>query len=324
MPHQPLVYWARDRQHWAVEQERMRHNEALYQLGEYAIFALMWHLEDFTAGLVGRCQRCYLGDTSIESRISDAYGQGDQYKCPDCYGTTFEGGYKAIIVRPAIFSDVDKDQKAHSRGTVNSDEVDLESTPDFRIRTGDYCIRATGDRLYLRVPSRVTLRTGFGIPYQTTGAITYNHARAVIEDPENVAYMVPPDNRRALEILSVAVRYPTDMSRFETVRAPLIPEEIPESQSDQESAVTEIVRVQGPQGPAGPAGPSGPSGGQSVFVQSSAASVWTINHNLGYRPAGVMVMDSGGTEVEGLVSYPDLNTVVITFSAPFAGTAYLS
>src|SRR6478609_414109 len=59
----PLVtaspYYLRDRQNWAVEQERMRHDEALYSIGEYAIFVLMWHIQDLTAGLVQRCSRCY-------------------------------------------------------------------------------------------------------------------------------------------------------------------------------------------------------------------------------------------------------------------------
>jgi hypothetical protein len=319
MTHRPTVYWSRDRENWAVTQERDRHNQVLWEYGELAIFVLLWHLEDFNAGLVERCSTCYLA----VNPIAEAYGQGDQYRCPDCYGTTFEGGYKAIIVRPTLFSDTDKDQKAHSRGQVNSDEVDIESTADFRIRTGDYCVRATGDRFYLRVPARVTLRTGFGVPWQTNSAITYSHARAVIEDPADASYVIPPDNDRAHDILVAVSRLPLSYHQYEDIRAPLIPED-PADTGGDDAAMQEIIQVQGPQGPAGPAGPTGPSGGQFVFHQSVAASVWTISHGMGYFPAGVMVIDSGGTEVEGLVSYPDANTTVITFSAPFAGTAYLS
>jgi hypothetical protein len=59
------------------------------------------------------------------------------------------------------------------------------------------------------------------------------------------------------------------------------------------------------------------------FQQGVAASTWAINHGRGYHP-GVRVLDSAGTLVEGTVSYPDANNITVSFSAPFAGTAYLS
>lgn len=57
--------------------------------------------------------------------------------------------------------------------------------------------------------------------------------------------------------------------------------------------------------------------------QGVASAVWTINHPLGKRPA-VFVEDSSGDDVEGDVSHPSTSQVVITFSAPFSGVAYLS
>lgn len=61
-----------------------------------------------------------------------------------------------------------------------------------------------------------------------------------------------------------------------------------------------------------------------VHSQSTPAAVWTIHHPLGYRPAGIVVIDSSNNEVEGDVAYPDIATVVLTFSGAFSGTAYLS
>ena len=58
-------------------------------------------------------------------------------------------------------------------------------------------------------------------------------------------------------------------------------------------------------------------------VQAVPDTVWTITHGLGYQPA-VTVVDSGGDEVEGAVTFTDANTVVLTFTAAFTGTAYLS
>lgn len=56
-------------------------------------------------------------------------------------------------------------------------------------------------------------------------------------------------------------------------------------------------------------------------TQSVAAATWTIPHNLGKFPA-VTVVDSAGTEVVGDVTHPDENTVVVSFTAAFAGRAY--
>ena len=86
-----------------------------------------------------------------------------------------------------------------------------------------------------------------------------------------------------------------------------------------------IQGIQGPQGIQGIQGPQGePSGPVSyTHTQYSASSTWTITHNLGYAP-NITVSDSAGTIVEGSISYPNANSVVLTFSAPFAGIAYLS
>lgn len=70
----------------------------------------------------------------------------------------------------------------------------------------------------------------------------------------------------------------------------------------------------------------GPQGGSAqifyTHVQSTPAAVWTINHNLGGKPTAV-VLDSAGTQCEGTFSYPSKNTMVITFTAAFTGTAYV-
>jgi hypothetical protein len=75
----------------------------------------------------------------------------------------------------------------------------------------------------------------------------------------------------------------------------------------------------------------GPQGAPGVFdagdvayvhTQSTPSAVWTINHNLGFNPVAV-VLDSGGTQCEGAISYPSINQMVITFTGAFSGTAYI-
>lgn len=220
----PAAYSLRARQDWAVGTERQRNIQALYAVGEWCFFALMWHLEDFQAALVTRCATCYAGDP-----VAAVYGQPGQNDCPDCYGTTFEAGYKALIIRPAVFSDTDESESRTNRGVARGGDIDVESTPDFRIRSGDYVFRSSGERYYMRVPDRITARTGFGPPYQSSSAIGYNHARASDEDPSSPAYLIPPTAAGLLRILASPLASGQfdgtlpDFSAFEIVRAPLIP-----------------------------------------------------------------------------------------------------
>lgn len=60
-----------------------------------------------------------------------------------------------------------------------------------------------------------------------------------------------------------------------------------------------------------------------IFYQESAASIWTIPHNLDKFPS-VTIVDSGGTVCEGLITYPDRNTVICEFNGAFSGRAYLN
>jgi len=60
-----------------------------------------------------------------------------------------------------------------------------------------------------------------------------------------------------------------------------------------------------------------------VYEQAIPNNRWEINHKLGYYP-NVSIVDSAGTIVEGDVQYIDKNNIVVEFSAPFTGKAYLS
>jgi len=58
-------------------------------------------------------------------------------------------------------------------------------------------------------------------------------------------------------------------------------------------------------------------------TQGTAATTWTVTHNLGWYP-NVTVMDSGGTTVEGDITHVSVNALTITFAGAFSGKAYLS
>lgn len=90
----------------------------------------------------------------------------------------------------------------------------------------------------------------------------------------------------------------------------------------------EAEGIQGAAGPTGATGAQGPPGspgaGSSTRVAIGvAAYVWEHTHNFGAYPA-VTALDSINRVVEGLVEYPDNNTVRVTFSVEIAGYLLLN
>jgi hypothetical protein len=72
-------------------------------------------------------------------------------------------------------------------------------------------------------------------------------------------------------------------------------------------------------------GTSGTGGGASSYVhtQSTAATVWTVTHALGYYPS-VRIQDPSFNDLEADVRYTNANVLTITFSTALTGVAYLS
>lgn len=83
------------------------------------------------------------------------------------------------------------------------------------------------------------------------------------------------------------------------------------------------VASPGPAGPPGQQGPPGPPGGNYSFSQPTPSATWTITHNLGFNPS-VSVVDSANSTVEGQVTYINTNSLSVSFSAAFSGSAFLS
>ena len=60
-----------------------------------------------------------------------------------------------------------------------------------------------------------------------------------------------------------------------------------------------------------------------IFTQGTPSISWVIQHNLGKFPS-ITVVDTADTVVVGDYNYTDDNNVTLTFSAGFAGKAYLN
>ena len=60
-----------------------------------------------------------------------------------------------------------------------------------------------------------------------------------------------------------------------------------------------------------------------IFNQGVPSTTWNITHNLGKFPS-ITVIDTGNTVVTGEYNYTSNTNVILTFSAAFAGKAYLN
>lgn len=60
-----------------------------------------------------------------------------------------------------------------------------------------------------------------------------------------------------------------------------------------------------------------------VYQQATSNNTWKIKHDMDKYPA-VTVVDTSGNVIIGDLTYTDNNNIMITFSSPISGTAYLN
>lgn len=213
------THWLPDPQQYAVEQERWRHDQAVYQFGEYVVFCLLWRIRDYQAGLVARCPVCFVpGD-----KIAATYGQPAQERCLSCFGTTFAGGFKALIVRPVMWNSTEETETETQRGIAITAKASVQTVSGFDVTNGDYIFRGDGSRWQLAVrDASDPLVTGFQMqsPLNSMGTMM----EATREDESSVAYLIPPSSDTLEAVLKLSgIHRPADFAALEVIRAPLLP-----------------------------------------------------------------------------------------------------
>lgn len=200
---------------------RNAHDDALYMVGEWTMFFLKWRIEDHEKGLVARCQVCYLdyGD------IAEVFKQPSKRRCDNCFGTTFEGGIKARLVRPAIWQPNTEEHAEQRRGEIIRNSAMMQSTSDFKMRVGDWVLRADGTRWKMRNPSTNLLRDGFETATPEISNVGYIYGQLDLEDDSSVAYDVPISGVSPVptpeELLGTNTHYLPDFSAHEFINGPL-------------------------------------------------------------------------------------------------------
>lgn len=122
-----------------------------------------------------------------------------------------------------------------------------------------------------------------------------------------------------MESRKIAIDYDHQGNRIKNVPTP-----IDVTDASNKAFVISYVAQNLGGGPPGPAGPTGPVSGAYTHNQNVPSSVWTINHNLNYIPAGILVLDSAGTQWFGNIISRTTTQLIIDFGVSFSGTADLS
>lgn len=207
---------------YAVETERFRHDQAVWAFGEATIFILMWGLREHKAGIVERCSECYLP----YGKQADVYRQPARHKCPTCFGTTFEGGYRARIIRPALWDFGLPEEDGARRGVSERQSATVQSTHDFKLDGGDYLIRGDGSRWQVGNVNASTVRTGFEQAGFSSHMIGITMSQVSAEEDTAVVHIIPPSEQEVKAILAAPDEHsmePPDYSQYEDVRGPLFP-----------------------------------------------------------------------------------------------------
>jgi hypothetical protein len=180
----PLLV-VKQREIWAEIDQQRFHNEALQWYGEECIVRQLWRAEDAAMGLVTYCQTCQDSpnpskpSASVQSRVSNVYRQTGNSYCPDCYGTTFTGGFKTTCYHLYMLAaDTPEVRSNLSTGQFWKQNPSVQFAWYPEIRVGDLVVRvsawsndnpiATTDRFIVSTVNVQTVRTGPGIAYDTT------------------------------------------------------------------------------------------------------------------------------------------------------------
>lgn len=95
--------------------------------------------------------------------------------------------------------------------------------------------------------------------------------------------------------------------------------------AEQETVVAVASPARGPAGPPGPPG-SGGGIGEYVHTQTVPAAVWTVEHDLGRRPAAVTVFsaDYSVEWSEFSIQHIDFTILLIAADVPISGVALVT
>ena len=133
--------------------------EAQEILGEPALVVSMYHSQN--AGNQPRCKYCY----------DDVYGQSSTSGgiCPHCFGTSYEGGVRALWLCPIVVSNPEFTQQYNNRGQMAEEWLNVQFPDYVETWQNDFLLRLNGWETIDNIDSEgqyVTMRPMISRAYQ--------------------------------------------------------------------------------------------------------------------------------------------------------------
>lgn len=216
MPKPPLQpFYLPEPQPHATDWFNRAHDQAIWSFGEYVIVFLMWQVSDVDAGRAEPCHRCFVRPEF------ETFRQPTESKCPNCFGTTIEGGYKAKLVRPSLWIWDEETVTDHKHGEYLQETAQrIELPGDFFMNQGDIVLRADTSRWVVPQAADIEeIRTGWTQANRQFISAGQQIANVQYANENTPPYIIPPtDPEEIAGILAPTARYPRDMTQYEEIR----------------------------------------------------------------------------------------------------------
>ena len=195
-----VAYWDAGHVSREVLYTRKAVEDGMRLCGSTWLVRRMWTLQDLADGLVKRCPVCWDEVNHQSKRPND---------CPNCYGTTFDGGYRPLEMRRMVVNENGSDNTEYdNHGTREKFDVTVKMAVEPIYHDGDLLcevLEMTGTLVTLRgrifqLDGRVKYQTIQGVVSSNNTEMTTNLQRMLVSQSGTAKLLLPTDFRYSDEL----------------------------------------------------------------------------------------------------------------------------
>lgn len=192
-----VTYWDAGHLSREVLYTRKAVEDGMKLCGATWLVRRMWTLQDLADGLVKRCPICW-DDVSHQSKRPN--------DCPNCYGTTFDGGYRPLEMRRLVVNENGSDNTEYdNHGTREKFDVMVKMAVEPIYHDGDLLcevLEMTGTLVTMRgrifqLDGPVKYQTIQGVVSSNNTEMTTNIQRMLVSQSGGAKLLLPTDARYA-------------------------------------------------------------------------------------------------------------------------------
>lgn len=177
--------------------------DAMRLCGSTFMVRRIWTIQDYKDGLVEHCSACWDEVSHQSKRPSN---------CPNCFGTTFEGGYRPVeLKRVVVLENTSDDIVVSKDGVSQKFDVTIKAACEPIYHDGDVfaeVLDMVGDKVTLigrifQLEGGVQCKTLQGVTSSNNVEMTTNFQRMIISQQGQGKLLFPTDKRYSKEFWGV-------------------------------------------------------------------------------------------------------------------------